>query len=368
MIECKQKGGARMSKNLGKRLERARKASGLGLRKLAELVGLSHMAISKYEKGLLTPSSDILLKLAKALKISVEFLFRPETVKLGDIKFRKRQRLRKKIEESIKAQIADQIERRLELENLYPTPPIQLFKIPDSFSDQIDEYDQIEDVANKIRNLWKLGRVPIQDLIDVLESHGIRVFIVDYDEKMFDGLSAIVNDQPVVVISSKWPGDRQRFTLAHELGHFILMNRLSNKLNEEKACNRFAGAFLLPKEAIIQEMGRIRTSIEWRELFLLKEEFKLSMYSICYRLKDVGIIKDSYFERLVFHFNQKGWNKQEPGNKTPSEKTHIFKQMVFHALGEEYIGESKAAELLDYSIDAFRNFRLMDDTRHAAAR
>lgn len=240
--------------------------------------------------------------------------------------------------------------------------------IPDSLSDRIDEYDQIEDIANKIRNLWKLGRAPIQDFIDVLESHGIRVFIVDYEEKMFDGLSTLINDQPIVVISSKWPGDRQRFTLAHELGHFILQNRLSKELNEEKACNRFAGAFLLPKETIIQEMGKIRTSIEWRELFLLKEEFKLSMYSICYRLKDVGIVKESYFNSLVFIFNQKGWNKQEPGNKTPSEKTHIFKQMVFHALGEEYIGESKAAELLDYSIEAFRNFRLMDETRHAAAR
>ena len=73
----------------------------------------------------MTPSSDILIKLAKALGVSVEFFFRPETIKLGEIKFRKRQRLGKKVEESIKAQIADQIERRLELENLYPNPPIQ---------------------------------------------------------------------------------------------------------------------------------------------------------------------------------------------------------------------------------------------------
>ena len=353
------------SKNLGKRLERARKASGFGLRKLADLVGLSHMAISKYEKGSLTPSSDILLKLAKALGVSVEFFLRPETIKLGEIKFRKKQRLRKKVEQSIKAQIADQIERRLELESLYPHPPIQAFKIPDSLSNRIDEYDQIEEIANKIRTHWKLGRTPIQDLINVLESHGIRVFIVDYEEKMFDGLSTLINDQPIIVISSKWPGDRQRFTLSHELGHFILQNRLPKALNEEKACNRFAGAFLLPKETIIQEMGKIRTSVEWRELSLLKEEFKLSMHSICYRLKEVGIIKESHFNSLIFLFNQKGWNKQEPGHIIPSEKTHIFKQMVFHALGEEYIGESKAAELLDYSIENFRNFRLMNEIRHA---
>jgi Zn-dependent peptidase ImmA (M78 family) len=351
--------------NLGKRLERARKAAGFALRKLGDLVGLSHMTISKYEKGELTPPSDILLKLAKALGISVEFFLRPETIQLGEIRFRKKKRLQKKIEESIKAQIADQIERRLELECLYPNPPIQPFEIPKSLPNRIDEYDQIEEITNEIRNYWKLGRAPIQDFIDVLESHGIRVFIVDCDEKMFDGLSTLVNDQPIIVISSKWPGDRQRFTLAHEFGHFILKNKLSKDLNEEKACHRFAGSFLLPKETIVQEIGKVRTSIEWRELFLLKEEFKLSMYSICYRLKDVRIIKESYFNNLIFIFNKKGWAKQEPGNQIPSEKTHIFKLMVFHALGEEYIGESKAAELLDYSIETFRNFRLMDTTHHA---
>ena len=222
--------------------------------------------------------------------------------------------------------------------------------------------------ADKLRNYWKLGRAPIQDFIDVLESHGIRVFIIDYEEKMFDGLSTLVNGQPIIVISSKWPGDRQRFTLAHELGHFILQNSLSKALKEEKACNRFAGAFLLPKETLVHEMGKIRTSIEWRELYLLKEEFKLSMYSICYRLKDVGIIKESYFNGLIYAFNKKGWNKQEPGNKTPSEKTHIFKQMIFHALGEEYIGESRAAEFLDYSLETFRDFRQMEEIRHATTR
>lgn len=357
-----------VSINLGIRLMRARKASGFGLRKLGKLVGLSHMAISKYEKGVLTPSSDILLKLSKALGVSVAFFFRRVTIKLGEIKFRKRQGLRKKVEASIKAQIADQIERRLDLESLYPNPPIQTFKIPDSLSNQIDEYDQLEEVADKLRNYWKLGRAPIQDFIDVLESHGIRVFIIDYEEEMFDGLSTLINDQPIIVISSKWPGDRQRFTLAHELGHFILRNCLSKSLKEEKACNRFAGAFLLPKESLVQEMGKIRTSIEWRELSLLKEEFKLSMRSICYRLKDAGIIKESYFKSLIYIFNQKGWNKQEPGNNIPSEKTHIFKQMIFHALGEEYIGESRAAELLDYSLETFRDFRLMEEIRHATTR
>jgi hypothetical protein len=42
--------------------------------------------------------------------------------------------------------------------------------------------------------------------------------------------------------------------------------------------------------------------------------------------------------------------------------------MVFHALGEDYIGESKAAELLDFTLDSFRKFRLMDEKNHANPR
>jgi transcriptional regulator with XRE-family HTH domain len=39
---------------IGESLHRARKASGLSLRDLAERLGISHTAVSKYEKGQLT--------------------------------------------------------------------------------------------------------------------------------------------------------------------------------------------------------------------------------------------------------------------------------------------------------------------------
>jgi transcriptional regulator with XRE-family HTH domain len=53
--------------NLSIRLQQARKAAGLSLRALADLIPLSHAAIKKYEDGLVYPSSDMLLKLARAL-------------------------------------------------------------------------------------------------------------------------------------------------------------------------------------------------------------------------------------------------------------------------------------------------------------
>ncbi|MEI6242013.1 MAG: XRE family transcriptional regulator [Chlamydiota bacterium] len=348
--------------NLSIRLQQARKAAGLSLRALAALVSLSHAAIKKYEDGDVYPSSDMLIKLAKALKVRVDFFFRPIKVSLENVKFRKRKKLNERAEETIKFEVISQIERRLELENLYPSSPVPIFKISATFPEKINSLEEIESVAEKLRNHWKLGLAPIHDLIDTFENHGIRVFIVDTEEKHFDGLSTVINDQPIIVISSRWPGDRQRFNLTHELAHYMLNNRLSPKLDEEEACNRFAGSFLFPREAVFHIVGKERQAIEWQELLLLKEQFQLSMGAICYRLKDLGVIQEPYYKSVIIRFRQKGWHRKEPGSEIPPEKAHTFNQMLFHALGEKYIGESKAAELLSCSLTQLKALRQVQNS------
>ena len=72
----------------GNRIQRARKAQGLSLRELADKVGLSHTAIRKYEGDQTIPSSDILIKLAKALHVKVEYFFRPTHFELNNIQYR----------------------------------------------------------------------------------------------------------------------------------------------------------------------------------------------------------------------------------------------------------------------------------------
>jgi len=130
--------------NLSVRLQQARKAAGLSLRALGGLVSLSHAAIKKYEDGVVYPSSEILIKLSKALKVRVDFFFRPIKVALEGLKFRKRKNLRGKAEEIIKFEVISQIERRLELENLYPSSPMKPFELPASFPQKITEVTVIK--------------------------------------------------------------------------------------------------------------------------------------------------------------------------------------------------------------------------------
>lgn len=343
------------------RLHRARKAAGLSYRALAQLVGLSQTAIKKYEDGLMMPSSDVLVRLSRALNVRTEYFFRPEKHALEGIEYRKHNPLPKKRLAAIENEVMDHIERRIELEELFPQPPVKAFVPIDGLADVITDLSEVETVAERVREIWKLGLDPIPDLIDTLETNGIRVFMIDADDdEKFDGLAASVNGMPIVVVGRHWPGDRQRFTLAHELGHLMLKDRLSKQLDEEIACHRFAGAFLLPQVSLVQELGKHRNAIELKELGLLKEEFGLSMAAILYRALDNKIISSAYHNEQFKLFRKEGWNITEPGQIYPTEKAHIFEQLLFHALAEEYIGESKAAELMNISLQKFRRIRSLE--------
>ena len=346
---------------LGKRIQRARKALGLSLRDLGEQIALSHAAVKKYEDNNVTPSSDVLIKLAKALHVKVEYFFRPEHFTLENIQYRKHADMPDYYLDEITARILDQIEQRVELESVFPVSPAQSFSIKKS-PKIINDINEIEKLAEDVRSQWGFGFMPIIDLMDMFEERGIKVFEISHEHyPKLDGLCAVVNGMPVIVVSDHRPADRQRFTLAHELGHLLLDYRLAPEMDIEDCCNRFAGAFLLPKKALINILGEHRNSIEPRELSLLKQEFGISMTGILHRAEDIGIISNALYRQLRAEFNERGWSKQEPGEKLIKERTHFFEKMIFHALAEEYIGESKAAELMNMSLESFRSLRAMEN-------
>jgi Zn-dependent peptidase ImmA (M78 family)/DNA-binding XRE family transcriptional regulator len=353
---------------LGARIKQARQAACLSLRELADLVGISAMAISKYERDEIKPSSDVLLRLAQALDVRTEYFFRQTTIEIEAAEYRKHPKLPVKEERRIYGDVMEQIERWLELESFIPSPWSKAFELPKGLPKHVASMDEIEDVCDAVRSAWKLGQSPIQDLIEVLEEVGIKVFLTKHDsDEKFDGMSAMANGQPIIVAGSdktKWPGDRQRFTIAHELGHLILKGRLPKNLDEEKACHRFAGAFLVPKEEAIKALGARRTWIEPRELYLLKMEWGLSMNAWIHRACDLGIVNKATGRKLWNCFEAQGWRKAEPGDPFPHECAMQYKKLVFRALAEQLIGESKAAELLGTSstqLNAQRRMEVVDE-------
>lgn len=354
---------------IGERIKQARQSVGMSLRDLAAQCDISAMAISKYERNEITPSSEVLIALSKALAVRVEYFFRQNQVELEEVEYRKHPDMPEKHKQRILADVREQLERWLALEEFIPTRWAMPFHLPSGLPNKIKSLEDIEEIALLVRKDWKLGHGAIPDLIDTLELHGIKVFATAMDgERKFDGLSASANGKPVIIVvgGTHAPGDRQRFTLAHELGHLILKGRLDQSLDEEKACHRFAGAFLAPKDNVQKMLGKERTWIEPRELQLLKQEWGLSMAGWMLRARDLEILPRPKANELWKFFVSNGWDKREPGEQFPRETPRGFEQLIYRALAEDLIGESKAAELLGLSLREFVSQRKMEVPSHVA--
>ena len=349
------------------RVRQARLAAGLTLGALGEQVGVSHTAIQKYEKGGLVPSSSQLLKLARACGVRTEYFFRTSRVELLPSGFRKHGAVGKTAQEALKLKVVGLVEKRVELLNAFPESPLLAFAVPGGLPARIASLDQIEAFADQVRVAWQLGMNPIADLTDTLEGLGLMVVVVDEAHPGFSGLTAQARTEggrtyPVGAVSQRWPGDRQRFTLAHELAHLLLEARLAEDIDEEQACDRFAGAFLAPRVAVLQLLGQQRHALEWQELYVLKHEFGLSMAGWLQRARQCGVITETAHLAMVKGFSSRGWRKVEPGEPLPREHPRLFDQLVYRALAEQYISEGKAAELLGIPMMRFHKERQLESS------
>ncbi len=325
--------------SIGSRILRARKGANLSQRELAERMGLSAMMISKYENDQSVPDSAMLLRFSEALKIKPDYFFRPDSFSVELLAYRKHVRLGQKKLEAIKIHIQDWLERYLEVEDFFPQEKIQI-SLP---TYPVETIEDIEVVINNLRKTWHLGLDPIENLIQLLEDKGLKVGLVSgYDD--FDACTFTFDGNLVIASKSEISGDRQRFNVAHELGHLIL--ECHPDLNHEKAANRFAGALLVPDEQVLYELGTLRNDLDMRELYLLKHKYGLSMQAWIYRAKDLKIISQSTFVQLNKRFRSKHWHRQEPGDPYPTEQPVRMEKLIYRALSEDLITRSKAQELL----------------------
>lgn len=153
--------------------------------------------------------------------------------------------------------------------------------------------------------------------------------------------------------------DRKRFTALHELAHLILNLEGHTDKQKEKYCHYFAAAMLLPEETLKKEVGNVRSKILLPELGAIKQQYGISIQAIAYRMKDLGIITESYFKQFMFFISQSDFKRDEPFPYEGQEQSRRFNQLLFRALGEELISMSKAASLNNQKLAEFREKNLM---------
>jgi Zn-dependent peptidase ImmA (M78 family) len=339
----------------GDRLKLARKKAGYSLRSLSDALRgeVTAQAIGKYERDEMMPSSGVLSRLAKVLEVSLEYLLSDEVEELEAVEFRKLSSTSAGARAQVEARVIDCLQRYLAVEEILDLDS-GTWREPRFGNRFLGKEDEGEVLAQDLRKEWQLGTDPIPNMTSLLEDRGIKVLVIPLPDGV-SGLTCLVRRPrhkvkvPVIVVNENVTLERRRLTLAHELAHRLIDE--TSPVDHEKASNIFAGAFLIPRDHLVREIGKHRKALGYQELIQLKRMYRVSAAAFLVRLKQVGIVDESTLA-YAFQTFARGWRSSEPEPLERSneigkyERPRRFERLCYRALAEGMISLAKATELL----------------------
>lgn len=151
------------------------------------------------------------------------------------------------------------------------------------------------------------------DVKKIAELLGVSVIPYDFGDEM-SGVLVLKNDKGTIGFNKDHSITRQRFTIAHELGHYILHRKNHNdvfvdrdfiimyrrnckysesELLQEQEANAFAAAILMPEPLIEQELKNNNYYSTLSELELIEKlarTFKVSAPAMTFRLNNLHVL------------------------------------------------------------------------------
>jgi Zn-dependent peptidase ImmA (M78 family)/transcriptional regulator with XRE-family HTH domain len=320
------------------RLVLARRRRGYTKVALSGELDISVRTLTEYEAGRAVPPDASLARLAEVLSFPVEF-FHGEDLHMPDpdaVTFRARASLTARNRDqalggmSLAFLLSDYVESRFDLPGL---------DLPDLMDMKPGG------AAMSLRAAWGLGQQAINNMVDLLESHGVRVFSLVNSARELDAFATWRGTAPYVFLNLTKSAERSRFDAAHELGHLVLhrQGEPENRQAELEA-NRFAAAFLMPEEHLISVMPGLVTI---PTLLQLKKRFGVSLVALAHRMWELGLLKDWHYHTLCVQFSERGYRKKEPEPMRP-ERSQVWDK-VLALLREDGVTTSGLAQQLALS-------------------
>lgn len=147
------------------------------------------------------------------------------------------------------------------------------------------------DLANHILDHFGMSNDDRPDLTRIAQIQGINVQYVPYIDGDASGWFRENDGNPIIEISSNKAETHQRFTFAHELGHYFMNHgdrardtyqQFRLREPEEISANRFAAELLMPKAKVERFLDEGLSQSE------MANRFGVSHESMGYRLNNLG--------------------------------------------------------------------------------
>lgn len=330
-------------------LSLARAARGFTQSDLAKAAGVTQALISKLESGLtVDPSAETVESLARSLGVPTTFLVSDERPHgLPQFHYRKRAKLGRKALDKIEAQM-----------NIRRIHAARLFK---SYEPDVDRFPAIDldsmgwtpqQAAQHMRGLWLLPSGPIDNLTQAIEANGAVVIQIEFGTNLLDAMSfRIPGLPPLIFMNSEMPGERYRFTLAHELAHLLLHNQPETDENMESQADEFAGELLMPAK----EIKPYLTSPSLGSLARVKPYWKVSIKALCMQCIKLKLITPSQYTGLMVNYSKARYGKFGEPFPVPMERPSALSSAISYHMRSLGYSTDEMAALLMMEADDFRS-------------
>ncbi|MFD9664876.1 XRE family transcriptional regulator [Rhodococcus sp. NPDC059968] len=323
----------------GSRLILARQLAAMRKSELAQAIGKSPTAVAGWESGTKRPTASTVAELTLALGLEPAFFaVRQEEIAVptSTPHFRSLRATTQVARDQARAygQLAVDIATSLERYVEFPTLDVPVFPVDLDDADG----DGPERAARFVREKWGMGGGPAGHVVRLLENHGVLVVFSPVQTAAVDAYSFDSHLRPVVVLNpSKRDYYRQRFDVAHELGHLVMHADAEpgGRIVEEQA-NRFASELLMPAEEVIDLLPASMSGNVWVLLGKLKEQWGVSMQALLFRARKLGKLNDISYRNAMTTVSMRGWRRSEPGQVQILEQPSLLPKAI-EILGEEGI-------------------------------
>ncbi|MCG7400389.1 ImmA/IrrE family metallo-endopeptidase [Caballeronia zhejiangensis] len=162
--------------------------------------------------------------------------------------------------------------------------------------------------ATKLLVEFNITEAPVP-VDQIAKRMGVDLRFSPLDDEL-SGMVFIKDGTPIIGINSLHHSNRQRFTIAHELGHFVLhRNEITNTVHVDKQfrvllrdsvsaqgtdrleieANRFAAALLMPKHLVLKAIAESISDIDDdTPVAELAKKFKVSRQTMEYRVRNLA--------------------------------------------------------------------------------
>lgn len=285
----------------GELLQALRLSRGLTQAQLAESTGVSQAALSKAESGG-ELDDEKWTQIGNLLGVPVDAFYEVTSSSAPARIFHRKRRSTPKT--AVKKVAAELSLVRLRTKRLFGDRQTTLrrYSLEDGFVTP-------QEIAQSVRSELRLGADPIDDLIAIVEGAGAIVLRWPLEAIQVDAVASWQEGEvPVVLIGEHVPGDRQRFTIAHELGHAV-MHETEAGAEQEAEADAFAGEFILPAASLVTEWP---CPVTLESLIPLKKRWGISLSALIRRGFDAGVLDEADYQTWNIRLSTTGMHRREP--------------------------------------------------------